>query len=183
MLSLILFFFGLNRGIMVHIAPFITDLRFSLTTAGRILAVSSGVSIGGRLLMGQLFDTIGARRSLIFGFILFTAAFAVLLVGSELWMLYLWAVLFGLAWGGVGTLRFSVTGELFGVTSLGAIIGIIEIFPTAGSGISPTLAGRLFDTTNSYQLMFLVSAAFSLLGLIMSCFLTPAVKNHEARQA
>ncbi len=176
-LAVILLCFGLSRGILVHIAPHVTDIGFSLTTAGGVLAVSSGVSIAGRLIMGQLSDTIGGRRSLIIGFILLPVAFLTLLLGKEIWTLYLWAVLFGLAWGGIAVLRFSVAGELFGVGSLGAIMGIVEMFATVGTGITPTLAGWLFDITDRYQLVFLISIATSMLGFIMSWFLKPVVRE------
>ena len=52
-------------------------------------------------------------------------------------------------------------------------MGIVEIFATAGSGITPTLAGWLFDIQNSYQLVFLISVAIGMLGLLMSWFLKP----------
>ncbi len=178
-LSIILLFFGLNRGIIVHIAPHVTDIGFSLTTAGSILAVNSGVSIVGRLLMGQLADLIGSRRSLIIGFILFPVAFLALLIGESVWTLYIWAVLFGLAWGGVAVLRFSTAGELFGISSLGVIMGTVEMFATAGSGITPLLAGWLFDITHSYQLVFLTCIATGVIGFVMSCFLKPVAKKHN----
>lgn len=176
-LSGILLCFGLNRGIMVHIAPHVTDVGFSLTTAASVLAISAGVSIVSRLVMGHIADMIGGRRSLIITFIFMPAAFLVISASKEIWALYLFAILFGFAWGGIAVLRFSTAGELFGVTSLGAIMGIVELFATLGSGITPYVAGWLFDTMGSYLASFLVFAAIGMLGFVMSWFLKPVTKK------
>jgi len=176
-LSVILLCFGLNRGIMVHIAPHVTDIGFSLTTAASVLAANSGVSIIGRLVMGHVADMIGGRRSLIITFILMPAAFLVIAASKEIWALYLFAILFGFAWGGIAVLRFSIAGELFGVSSLGAIMGIVELFATVGSGITPYVAGWLFDMMGSYLLSFLIFAAIGMLGFVMSWFLKPVTKK------
>jgi MFS family permease len=172
----ILLCFGLNRGITVHIAPHVTDIGFSLTTASTIIAINSGVSIAGRLIMGQLADMIGGRRCIIIGFVLMPVAFLILLSFHEIWALYLFAILFGLSWGGLAVLRFSTASELFGTASLGAIMGIVEIFAYAGSSASPVLGGALFDSFGSYNLTFIIFAIVGAIGLVFSLLLRPSKK-------
>jgi len=172
----ILLCFGLNRGIVVHIAPHVTDIGYSLTTASTVLAVNAGVSIAGRLAMGQLADMIGGRRCIIIAFVLMPLAFLTLLLSHELWALYLFAVLFGLSWGGLAVLRFVTAGELFGTTALGSIMGIVEFFATAGSGVGPILGGAFFDASGNYQGTFMIFAIVAAIGFITSLFLRPARK-------
>jgi len=183
LLSTILLCFGLDRGIIVHIAPHVSDIGFSPSIAANVLAVSAAVSIVGRLVMGQVADMIGGRRSFIIAFILMPAAFLVILMSRELWTLYLFAVLFGFAWGGLAVLRFTAASELFGVRSLGAIMGIVEFFATAGSGITPIVAGWLFDIKGNYKLVFLVLAIVGTIGFFMSWLLKPLVPVSSEREA
>jgi hypothetical protein len=49
------------------------------------------------------------------------------LVARDLWMLYAFGLLFGLAWGNQAVLRFSVASETFGVASLGLIMGVLGV--------------------------------------------------------
>ena len=173
LLCAILLCFGLNRGIMVHIAPHVNDIGYSLTSAANVMAVNAAVSIIGRLVMGQVADMIGGRRAFIISFTLMPIAFLVIGMGRELWTLYLFAVLYGFAWGGLAVLRFSTAGELFGVGSLGAIMGIVEFFATGGSGITPIIAGHLFDINGNYDLTFLIFGIVGLIGFVLSWLITP----------
>jgi len=178
-LCAILLCFGLNRGIMVHIAPHVSDIGYSLTAAANVMAVNAAVSIIGRLVMGQVADMIGGRRAFIISFILMPMAFLVIGIGRELWTFYLFAVLYGFAWGGLAVLRFSTAGELFGVSSLGAIMGIVEFFATAGSGITPIIAGHLFDINGNYDLTFLIFGIVGLIGFVLSWLITPVVPSDK----
>lgn len=71
-------------------------------------------------------------------------------------MLYLFAVVFGFAYGGWVTLFSLMVVELFGLSSLGVILGAIIIGVTIGDAAGPTLTGYIFDTTGSYQPAFLM---------------------------
>lgn len=175
--SCILLCFGLNRGITVHLAPHITDIGFSLSVASSVLAANAGVSIAGRLLIGQLADMVGGRRSITITFILMPLAFLALYLSEDIWALYLFSLLYGISWGGLAVLRFSTAGELFGTDSLGAIMGIAEFFTTAGSGAGPIAGGVLFDMLGNYRLIFLIFSVIGGIGFILSLLLRPVKKT------
>ena len=48
------------------------------------------------------------------------------MVAKELWTLYLFAVIFGFAWGGLAAGRALMLAEIFGLGSLGVILGVFE---------------------------------------------------------
>ncbi len=174
MLMIIFFFFGFARNtILVHIAPYATDLGFSLLVGANILAIISGVSILGRLVFGRMADSIGSRPAIIVGFMLFAIGLFWVVVAKELWMLYLFAIIFGFSWGALAVSRFSLTSELFGLSSLGMILGIIEIGATVGGASSPLLSGWIFDMTGSYLSAFLVNAGAAVLGFVLCWLLKP----------
>jgi MFS family permease len=157
--------------ILVHIAPYATDLEFSAATAANILATAGGTSIIGRLVLGWAADRIGNRQVFIIGFVLLTAALFWLIPSTEAWALYLFAAIFGFATGGCAASASPLVAELFGLRSHGLILGIINFGYCIGAALGPFLAGYIFDVTSSYSVAFLVCAAVSVMGLILSVIL------------
>lgn len=162
---------------MVHIVPYATDIGISAANAANILAIIGGISIVGRITMGSLSDRIGVKPSLIFTLILALVALFWLQAGKELWMLYLFAITFGFAYGGMTALQSLILAELFGLSSLGIMVGIISFSALVAGMIGPILAGHLFDITGSYQLSFLVSTVVSVAAVMIALFLKPTTSN------
>lgn len=172
MLFAVYFCYGfLVQATLVHIVPHATDLGVSAITAAGILAVIGGVSAVGRIGIGSASDRVGNKQVLILVFVLALIAFLWIQFAKELWMLYLFAVIFGFAYGGLVVLESPMTAELFGMKAHGAILGVVHFGATIGGAISPVLTGRLFDITGSYQSAFWLFAGFSVAGLILASLL------------
>jgi MFS family permease len=164
--------------IMTHIALHAIDLRISPITAANILATIGGLSIAGRLVLGSAADRFGNRQVFIIGFILMAAALFWLVPAKEVWALYLFVVVFGFALGGCATSESPLVAGLFGLRSHGLILGVINCIGfTFGAAVGPLMAGHIFDINNSYQLAFIVCAAMSVVGLILTILLTPIEKR------
>ncbi len=159
--------------IMVHIVPHAIELGISAVSAANILAINFGASIIGNFVLGGLGDRIGSRQIFIIGFILMVAALFWLVPARELWMLYLFAVVFGFAFGGIFTAESPLVAWLFGLTSHGLIFGFAMLGFTAGAAAGPLVMGYIFDLTGSYQVAFLVGGVVGILGLIMAVVLRP----------
>ncbi len=164
------FFFGLQV-IIVHIVPHAVDIEIPATVAVGILSIIAASSIIGKLLMGFIADKIEARRALTACLTLATLTLIWLLFANEIWMFYLFAVLFGIAYGGVIPLENLIPAELFGLKSLGMILASLMLFFTAGGAVGAPLAGYIFDVTRSYRLAFLICVIIFALGLIPSVIL------------
>ena len=163
--------------IMVHMVPHATDLGISAASAASILATVGGAMIVGRLVLGSVADRIGNRRAFIIGFILMSAALFWLVLATELWMLYLFAVVFGFAHAGAEASTSPLIAGLFGLRSHGSIFGVIGLGFSIGSAIAPFLTGYAFDLTSSYQVAFLTSAAVGVVGLVLTVLLKPIRLN------
>lgn len=168
------FFFGVGAT-FVHVVPHATDLGISLVTAASILIVIAAVSIPGRIIMGIAADRIGNKSVFIICFILLAAALFLLLAAEEMWMFYVFAALFGFAFGGYAAPISPIVAELFGLISHGVIVGFVFLSDGIGSALGSVLVGRIFDTTGSYQLGFLISAVLCVIGLILALLLKPIV--------
>jgi len=159
--------------ITVHIVPHATDLAISAANAAGILAIIGGAGVTGRVMMGGAGDRVGNKPATTICLIMMLASLLWLLAAEELRMFYLFAVVFGFAYGGYQPLISLVVAELFGLSSLGVILGAVTFSITIGAAVGPALAGRIFDITGSYQSAFLVCAALSIVAIILTLFIKP----------
>ena len=163
--------------ILVHIVPHAIALGISAASAATVLAIIGGVSIVGRVVMGSAGDRVGSRLAMTICFFMLVVALFWLQIAGELWMLYLFAIIYGFAHGGFFALISPLVAELFGLRSHGVIFGTALFSGTIGGATGQVLAGRIFDVTGSYQLGFLVCALLAVAGFILTLFLRPTGKK------
>ncbi len=167
--------------IMVHIVAHASDMGIGPIKAAGVLSTVGGVSMVGRMATGMAIDRIGNKTSMILCFILLVASFFWLQVAGEMWMLYVFAVAYGLAHGGFFTVISPIVAELFGIRSHGSLFGIVAFSGTVGGAVGPVLAGHIFDMTGSYRLVFLLLTGVSLVALGITLLLKPAVSHENER--
>ncbi len=158
---------------LVHIVPHATDLGITAVAAATVLSVIGGISAIARIGVGSVSDRIGRRPGVIVVFGLAALAFFWLEFSRALWAFYLFAIIFGFAYGGLVALEAPMAAELFGLKAHGAIIGLVHFGATIGGAFSNPLAGRLFDVTGDYRITFMLFVLVSAAGLILTVFLKP----------
>jgi MFS family permease len=149
--------------IMVHIVPHARDIGVSGPRAAGVLSTIGGVSMLGRFIAGMAVDKIGSKQVMIICFFLLIAGLLWLQTADALWMLLLFACVYGIAHGGFFTAISPIVAELFGIRSHGALFGIVVCFGAIGGAVGPIVAGYIFDMTDSYSLFFWL---ITLLGVI-----------------
>jgi MFS family permease len=147
----------------VHLIPYATDLGITPTAAATAVGLMGACSIPGRLLAGPLSDRTGWKRTITLSLFGMTAATAWLIFSESEWMLYCFAVIFGVFWGTRATALNGVLGAFFGTRLLGELIGITTASGNLLAAFVPYLAGYAFDTAGSYSIVF-ISLVISLLG-------------------
>ena len=163
--------------IVVHIVPHARDLGLTPTTAAGVLSTIGGVSMLGRFTMGTLNDRIGGKRSLITCYIILICGLVWLQLANGAWMLFLFAVIYGFAHGGLFTVMSPTVAEFFGTGSHGLLFGIVLFSGTLGGALGPLMAGHIFDLTVSYRLVFLILTAMAVVGFILITTLRPPARN------
>ena len=163
--------------IMAHIVIHATGLGISPASATTILVLIGAATMSGRVIMGSIADKIGNKSALIISFTIMSASFLWLMVAKEAWMFYLFAAIFGFAYGALSPLISPMVAELFGLGSHGAILGVTFAVGMIGEAFGPVSAGRIFDVTGSYQWAFLICATLSVIGIILSILLRPTNRD------
>lgn len=162
--------------ILVHIVPLANDLGIASAASAGILSAIGGVSILGKVIFGNIGDKIGSRNVYIICFIMMAASLLGLVPAREMWMLYLFAVVFGFAYAGCSAAQSPLVASLFGLKAHGVIFGAINAGFTFGAAIGPIMAGYIFDISNSYLWALLISAAIAIVGLLFTLAIKP-VRN------
>jgi MFS family permease len=156
-----------------HVAAHVQDLGFSLSDGAKVVAIISVASIFGRIGMGRLADVIGNKKTLTVSFTITTLVIIWLLTSGTLWELYLFAILYGFGWGAIAVIRFAITAEVFGLASLGLIMGIFGFSEFLAATVGSYFGGFVFDRSGSYDLAFIFCAVISSLGVLLSWRLKP----------
>jgi len=159
--------------IMVHVVVYATGLGISPASAAGILVFIGGFSVAGRILTGSGGDRIGNKPALTISLALMSLTLFGLVAATEIWSIYLFAVIFGFTYGGLVVLCSPLVADLFGLRSHGVILGIVGFSSGIGGAIGPVAAGHIFDISGSYQLAFLVCGAIGIVGSILSLLLRP----------
>jgi MFS family permease len=163
--------------VLVHIVPHALDMGTSAGIAASFVSTIGGTSIVGRLTMGFTGDKIGHKRGIVVCFVVLVTALSWLQFASELWMLYLFAAIYGFNHGGFFALISPTIADLFGTRSQGTLLGIVILFGTLGGSLGSVLAGHIFDTTGSYQLAFFILLMLAITGLILAILIKPIRKG------
>jgi MFS family permease len=159
--------------VVVHIVPHGRDLGLPQGTASGVIACIGGASMLGRIGLGTANDRIGGKRSLMICFTVLFCALVWLQVAGEAWMLFLFALIYGFAHGGLFTVVSPTVAEFFGTRSHGVLFGIVLCSGNIGAAVGPVLVGRIFDVTGSYRIGFLVLTGAAVLGFLLITLLRP----------
>jgi MFS family permease len=152
---------------IVHIVPHARDQGLSPNVAAGVLSTIGGVSMLGRIVMGTANDGIGGKRSLLICFIILISSLIWLQVAIGAWMLFVFAIIYGFAHGGLFTVMSPTVAELFGTGSHGQLFGVILFSGTIGGSVGPLLTGYIFDLTGSYRAAFILLTALAVMGLAL----------------
>jgi MFS family permease len=164
-----LFLYGFSFfSVQVHIAAHVTDLGFTATDAAAILSTIGAATIVGQLVLGSAGDRIGYKKAFLIGIILLTLGFLVLTAAREIWILYVFAILAGTAFGDCGTQESPLVAWLFGLSSHGLLLGFAVFSWTMGAAIGPIVAGSIFDATGSYQPAFYLFVGLAIIATILT---------------
>ncbi len=158
---------GAVGGTNQHLKLFMSvDLKYSQETAANVLSLVLTASIVGRLLMGWLADRFPKKYVMLLIYTLVSAAIPLLYFVSAPNVIYVFAVVFGIAFGGDYMIIPLMAAELFGLKVMGRVMGIILTADGLAEALAPMLVGKLHDLSGNYVNGFAALIGLAALGAI-----------------
>lgn len=139
------------------------DAGFSSDEAAAMFSIVGGATIVGGLTMGPLSDRIGRRVTLSISFVVFGACALVVLTGRQP-LVAIAVVGIGLMFSGMPSLVIAHIVDSTDVDTYGPAFSAATLAFGVAQMISPQIGGVLADATGSFTVVFVLSAAVSLIG-------------------
>ena len=156
--------------IMTHLGLLLKDEGFDVQTTGWIVVVYTATAMVFQLVGGYVGDRWPKNIALFIFTTIQAAAVVVLTLSASLLMYYVFAVLFGIGFGGRNPLTTAIRGEYFGRTSFGRILGLSTVPMNILLLIGSPMAGYMRDIQQTYDPAFLLLAGFNFLGGVLFLF-------------
>lgn len=157
-----------------HTFLFMRDEGYSVMVASTGSSILFIGGLVGKLISGHVAETLGRQRVLLVGLALMFSGVVCIVLTSMVHspqLLWVGLSLFGFGWGGIYTLIQLLCADLFGLKSLGKIIGAITVLDTFGGGLGPFVTGILYDSSGSYVLPFMVITTLLAIAIVCGALL------------
>ncbi|MBE9482135.1 MAG: MFS transporter [Chloroflexi bacterium] len=152
--------------VMTHVVPRVQDIGIPPVQAATILSVVGIMLIPSRVLVGVVSDRIGRKGPGIVCALLQAVALLWLIGCTNMWMFYLFAIVYGIGYGGIDPPIVAMVGDLFGVRRLGTIMGSLVVGWGLGAALGPYITGLVFDLSNNYSMAFLLGALLMIMSAV-----------------
>jgi len=147
--------------VLAHQVKFATDAGYSSLLSASIFALFGVFMLTGQF-ASLISDWIGREITATMATVLVLGAIISLLgagAAGEVWLLYLYSVLFGLGMGLFSPTPFAGAADVFHGRYFGGISGLLLAGLGVGGVIGPWLGGVLYDRTGTYTVSFVISGA------------------------
>lgn len=157
------------------------DLKYSQEAAANVMSIVLASSIVGRLFMGWLADRIQKKFVMIIIYALVALSIPLLYFADTPSVIYLFAFLFGVALGGDYMIIPLMAAELFGIKTMGRVMGLVITVDGMAEALAPMLAAKIRDVAGSYANGFAALIVLAVIGTIAVALL-PSGQNILARK-
>jgi MFS family permease len=152
--------------ILAHIVSMATFHGVSGVEAAGVLSAIAGLSIVSRFAFSILTERLGGRAVLTLSLIGQSTSVLILFFAHDAWVFYLFAVIFGICYGGEMVGFPIINRQLFGAKApLSSIYSFQMVGASTGMALGGWLGGVLFDLTGSYAWAIAASAVIGYIGL------------------
>lgn len=162
--------------ILIYSIPIAVQQGISLLTAAVILSLISLFSVGSRFLTPIAAERFGGKRVMVLALFIQGITVLCLFWASEVWLFYLFAVLFGIGFGGEMSAYMVVNRQYFGTGPMAMTYGFQMMGALMGHAVATGLAGLVIYVTGSFTPILVLSMAFSFVGALVILTLEP---SHE----
>ncbi|MXZ90059.1 MAG: MFS transporter [Chloroflexi bacterium] len=164
-----------------HVVFFATEQGLTLPEAAWIVTIYTMASVSSRLFIPILADRWGAKMTMILPYALQGITVAMLFWAQSAWEFYLFAVLFGIGFGGEMSAFLIANRQYYGMGPVRSIFGFQHLGSGFGMAVGGLIGGVIYDFRNaevptrwlgfidigggSYDLAWVISIVASLAGV------------------
>ncbi len=144
--------------LLTFVVPHIIGLGLDPLLASSAFGIIGVMSAVGSFIFGFISDKIGRKRTIVVCALgIAVAIFASTTIPPDLTLLYAWATLYGLTYGGLPEQYAAIVADYFGSKQGPSLFGVIFFTGALGGGLLPLIGGHLADLTGTYAatLLFL----------------------------
>ena len=174
-----------NGLVLTHLVPHAAEHGFSEMHAAQALGLMGAMNIVGTVASGWICDRFGRKGPLAFYYGVRGLSLIFLLYVWNVPSLHVFAAIFGLNYISTVPPTTTLTANIFGRLSVGALSGWIYFSHQVGSALGAWAGGAIFDATGSYAWAFLSAAvlAFIASGLSLLIKEVPIAARPSPRPA
>ena len=154
----------------LHLVPKLTDMGMTLSGAGTVVLTYTIVALPSQFLSGYFADRLPKTLMIAIFLAIQGIALTIIAFADTILLAYIFALLYGIGFGGRNPLTTAIRGEYFGRKAFATIMGISQFPMNIGMIGAPLFAGYMFDTTNSYVIPFSVFAILTFFGAFLMLF-------------
>ena len=156
--------------VISQIVTYATDIGISVTAAALILTMCSIGGIAGSLLAWSITAKLDHKYTLLILIAGEALAMFLFIFTRSTWSFYAVAIIFGFSFGAASPVRMAMVPLLFGLKSIGTILGIATFAWSVGGIAGPFLAGYIFDLSRSYDVAFVSCGMLLIAGVLTVYF-------------
>ncbi len=157
----------LITGMVIHQSSYFVGRGLSDQAVASIFTVTAVAMIASGLFFGYLLDRLPTRRVVSLVLLCMCAAMYAMLLADTAMLAYGYAVVFGIASGGMMTMISYIWPEYFGRAHLGGVQGAAMTIVIVGASLGPLPFGVAFDLWGGYSealmILSVLPAAFAVL--------------------
>ena len=144
----------------------ILDIGYAQGHVATILSLVLAGSLIGRILMGVLADRWAKKHVMLLIYTIVALSIPLLFFASSQAALYAFALAFGIGLGGDYMIIPLMAAELFGLQSLGRVMGIVLTADGIAEAVTPMAVASLRDASGSYGPGFVLLIALAVVGAV-----------------
>ena len=152
--------------ILVYLVPLAMREGLTLVTAAGLLTVLSGVSTITRMTTPMLCERYGPKPVMALMYVAQALPVLMLFWTHDVWSFYLFAVIFGIGYGGEAGGFPILNRTYYGHAPVGSAFGVQMLGASLGMALGGWLGGPIFDITGSYDVALWLSVAASMAGAV-----------------
>ena len=159
--------------VIIYVIPMAIRSGVESLAAAGVLTTLVSVSVLTRFLTPVSAEYLGAKKTMAFMFLLQGLPVLMLFWAHDLWQFYLFAVIFGLGYGGEGSAFPIINRQYFGRGPMGRSFGWQQFGAGSGMAFGAWVGGVLFVVFGDYGATILMSTIASVAGALILFSMEP----------